>query len=153
MKTEVQWLLEGIWRQYKVNKFYLKFQGIARRKNAWKNVKNCWVCAGGTTSCALAHGMGHQPSLPHAPIHTKPRTPHMNTSSMNCFLVFRSRFWWKNPIFTVFYSFRKLEAQGKGQTSWSLRHRISIHLLFYLGHVFLLFCNDVGFHKQLNLFE
>jgi len=38
MKIEVQWFLEGIWRQYKMKKIHLKFQGITRWKNAWKRV-------------------------------------------------------------------------------------------------------------------
>ena len=33
MTIEVQWFLEGIWRQYKVKKIHFTFQGFARRMN------------------------------------------------------------------------------------------------------------------------
>jgi len=54
---------------------------------------------------------------------------------------------------TLFYSFRKLVVQDKGQASRASRQRISILLLFSLEYVFLLLCNDVGFHEQLNLLD
>jgi len=82
MKIEVQWFLEGIWRQYKVKNIHLKFQCIARRKNAWKMVKNCWICIGGVASWTNVHEAmcpctwdinHHFPTHPYTPNHA-PRT-------------------------------------------------------------------------------
>jgi hypothetical protein len=49
-----------------------------------------------------------------------------------------------------FHSFRKLAVQGKVQAI-ELQGRGFLFLLFSIGYVFLLFCNDVGCHEQLNL--
>ena len=64
MNIEIQWLLEDIWRQYKVKKIHFNFQDIARRKNARKRVENCRIRTWGVVSGRI----GQQYMLGHAPM-------------------------------------------------------------------------------------
>jgi len=162
MKIEVQWFLEGIWTQYKVKTIHLKFQGITRRKNTWKSVKNCRIRVRGAASYTLAHGTMRLCAPSHA--------HYAWTRAMSVFWLFSKPFLEEksyshslNPqvimhyinrtLCTLFYGFIKLEVQGKGQASRASRKRISILFLFFLGYIYLLFCNDVGCYEKLNFFD
>jgi len=92
MKIEVQWFLEGIWRKYKVKKIHLKFQGITKRKNAWKRVENCRIRAGGAAACTLTHGTMCPFKWNHEPLHTKSYTLRMDTGREYWLLVFQDVF-------------------------------------------------------------
>jgi len=128
-----------------------------------KEAKNCKIRVGAATSCALpAHSTTFL--LSHAPYFMRPTH---GWRPGGAFCLFSKLFLVENPKFhlltgmqwctinrdscTHFYSLRKLAVQGKGQVSGASWQRISILLLFSLGYVFLLFCNDVSFHVQLNL--
>jgi len=93
MNIEVQWFLQGVWRQYKVKKIHLKLQGITILKNAWKRVENSRICAGGAASCThVPLRMRHHSLLPQAPLHTKSCTMHMDTCRECCLLVYQAIF-------------------------------------------------------------
>lgn len=142
MKVEVWWFLEDIWRQYKVQKIHLKFQGIARWKNTLKRVEKCWIHIGEAASSTpkresmcRAHGTTII-TAPCTPAHQTMRLAHGHGHEV-LFSCFSSRFWLKNPIFTLltpklsctinrdpfklFYSFRNIAKQVKGQASRASR--------------------------------
>jgi len=170
MKIELQWLLEGIWRQYryKVKKIHLKFQSIARQKNAClKKVKSCIIRTRGAVSFAPAHGTTlHDAS--YATVYQAVCLVHGNYHQL-LFACFPNCFCWKTLVFILltpkhwciinrdscplFYSLKKLEVKGKSQPLGASRQSIYIILLFSLRYVFIFYCNDACCHVQVNLFD